>query len=215
MTWEDLPLVTPAEIEDLAVEVLRERHPEHLAAHERRRGLEPETLERLRTVSHLAAQDEVLSGDALPAALLGVVGTSGEPSRNEDDAIDVPLALGMEVAVMGQARRDTLRRRDWIAWTAIECLLQRLPRSEIVGSIRLRDVEPIVDAQAQRIRGAVRVMFEVWVPDALSLLGLPGHADERWPDGAAGGAPATPYAEPVPLPVVAEAEADVDREEVP
>lgn len=216
MTWTDPDLITPAEVEDLAVEVLRTRHPEHLAAHERRRGLAPETLERLRTVSHYAALDAALSGDALPAALVGSPGTFEPPTRNEENTLDVSLTLGVDVTVVGKARRDTLRRRDWTAWTVAECLLQRLPRSGVVSGVMLRDVEAVEDAQAQRIRGVARLLFTVTVPGAVSLLGLPADDDVRFAPGGPGGPPpdGLPYDVPVPLGEVDDAAVEVIREEV-
>lgn len=200
----DARLVTPVEVEDLAVEVLRARHVEHLAAHERRHGLAPRTLERLRTVSHLAAQSDLLSGDKLPAALIGSPGLAVEPQRTADQTLDLVVSLGVEVTVIGQGRRDTLRRRDWTTWTVIECLLQRLPRGDTINQIRLQDVQSLEQADAHRIRGQARVLFAVVARGAVDVR-VRSHDDPRWP------LPADPYLPPADGPVVTSVEIDVER----
>ncbi|WP_217913232.1 hypothetical protein [Miltoncostaea marina] len=209
----DPTLIAPCDVEDLLIEVILRRHPEHLAAQERRRGLKPETLERLKAVRHLAAQEAFQSGDTMPACLVGSLGTAAAPARNEDDAIDVTLRVALEVAVMGRSRRDTLRRRDITAWTVIECVLQRTPRLGIVSAIQLVDVETVEFAQAQSMRGHARASFEVTVPSAASMAGLPAD-DALWTPGSPGGPPpdGEPYAPPVPLPPVTAIDAEILRE---
>lgn len=196
----DSRLVTPDEIEDLAITVLKDHHAEHLAKLERARGKPPETYERLVTVSHMAAEGLRISSDTLPAALVGVLGDSGESVRNERDALDVPLQLGIQVSVLGQSRRDTLRRRDATAWTVIECLLQRLPRADTVATIRLTDWESLAEADTQRILGDYRIVFEVTVADMVAIVGGLPPTNTPWPPGTPGGPPAAPYDPPEPLP---------------
>jgi hypothetical protein len=209
-------LVTPDAVEDLLVDVIRRRHPEHLAKLERERGLDPETLERYRTVSHMAAEgtDARLSGDVLPACLLGVIGTAGEPTMTEDNRLNVALQLGMQVSVLGQRRRDTLRRRDWTAWTTIECVLQRVPRSGPVASIRLTDYEPVEQTDEQRVLAEARVVFTVTVADMLAVIGGLPVDTTPWPPGGPLGPPATPYEPPAPAPDVAEVTYTIDKEPI-
>lgn len=175
--WE---LITPAEIEDVVIDVLRRRHGEHLAAQERRHGLQADTLERL-NVSHLMAQDERTAEVPLPSALVGWAGTASEPTRNEDQALDVTHLFALEVTVGGNRRRDTLRKRDWLGWVAIETILQRTPRSGFIDTVRLRDVEPVEYERGGGLIGVTRALFEVWIPSAVSLNGLAADDDGRWP----------------------------------
>ena len=210
MTWTDPPLITPDVIEDRLIATLRDHHLEHLAAQERRRGLEPRTLEPLATISHLAAAGDAQSGDAMPRCLIGWAGFAEAATPNERDTLDVRHTFGVEVAVIGQNRRDTLRRRDWTAWSAIECLLQRTPRDEHVVSIDLVDVEAIEDIDRQRIWGAVRFLLQVFVVDALALTTLP--AGDEWPPGLPGGPPEEPYDPPVALPPATDISTTITRE---
>jgi len=209
----DWALITPDQVEDLLILVLRERHAEHLAAQERRRDLSPQTLERLKTVQHWAAPLDRLSSDTHPSALVGSVGTARAPERNHDDGIDVAWQVAVEVGVMGQSRRDTLRRRDWTAWTVIECLLQRTPRDGVVSALRLSDVEYVDEGDAQRILGTARILFEVDVPNMVTIAGLPVHDDPHWEPGGPGGPPPDdePYTEPEPLPESTDVGFEIER----
>lgn len=192
----DSRLVTPDLIEDLAVEVLKARHVEHLAKAERARGLAPRTLEPLKTVSHMAAQDVRLSGDKLPAVLVGFIGLAGTPVRNELDTLDAELLLGVQVSVIGPKRRDTLRRRDITAWTVAECLLERMPRDELVARVSWTDAEPVEEEDTQRILGEMRMVFSVGIESMVAIAGgLPPHNTD-WPAGGPNGPPEGPYDEP-------------------
>jgi hypothetical protein len=212
----DAQLITPDQIEDVFVDVIRRRHPEHLAKLERLRGLEPETLERYRTVTHLAAEgaDARLSGDILPACLLGVIGTAGEIVVTEDDKLNVSLQLGVQISVMGQKRRETLRRRDWITWTTVECILQRVPRNGPVASIRLTDCEPVETADAQRVLAESRLVFTVTVADMVALRGGLPVDNSPWPAGGPLGPPSSPYAPPADPPDVTDVSFSVDKEPI-
>lgn len=200
----DSTLTTPDQVEDVVIDVLRRRHAEHLAKLERQHGLAPETLERYATVSHLASDEAQarLSTDVLPAVLIGVVGSGGVPDLNEYDKLNVPMTLAAQVTVMGNKRRDTLRRRDWMAWTTIECVVQRVPRHGPIDSVTLTDWEPVTQSDAQRILAEARIVFTVTVADAVTVRGGLPPDDTPWPPGGPNGAPATPY-DPVPAAPVA------------
>jgi hypothetical protein len=197
----DTPLVIPYDIEGVVVDVLKRRHPEHLAKAERLRGLAPRTFQQFATITRMAdAAATRLSGDTTPALLLGIIGA---PSfvRNETDGIDATMQLAMQVTVMGMKRRDTIMRRDLMTWTVIECLYQRLPRDSgsLVHSVRLTDYEPLAEADTQRTVGDARLVWEVGVKDVLSITGfLPADGNDWPPD--AGGAPEHPYDPVAPRP---------------
>jgi hypothetical protein len=132
--------------------------------------------------------------------------------RNEENGVDAVYTLGAQVTVMGQKRSDTLFRRDVMAWTAIECLLQRTPRGAdaLINSIRLIDYEPLSEPDKQRTIGDARIIFEVGVPNVLSISGGLPASDSDWPVEA-GGAPVDPYDPPEPNPTVTELTFDVDK----
>jgi len=197
----DTRLVLPYDVEGMIVDVLIRRHPEHLAKAERLRGLAPRTFEQFKTIVRMSdAAAERLPGDTVPACLLGVVGA---PTfrRNEMEAVDAVLQLGVQVTVMGQRRRDTLYRRDVMAWTTVECMYQRLPRGSngMISDVRLTDYEPVSESEKQRTLGDARMMFEIGVRDMLSITGYLPTDDTVWPPEA-GGAPDDPYTPPEPLP---------------
>lgn len=197
----DTPLVLPYDIEGVVATVLRERHPEHLAKMERLRSLAPRTFQQFVTIVRMSdAAGLRLSGDTTPACLLGVIGA---PSfvRNELDNVDAVFQLGMQVTVQGTKRRDVIMRRDVMAWTAVECLYQRLPRGSdgLINSVRLVDYEPISESETQRTVGDARLVWEVGVTNVLSIAGFLAASDSDWPPGA-GGAPADPYDPIAPRP---------------
>jgi hypothetical protein len=210
----DVRIVTPDQIEDLAVTVLRDRHDEHLAKLERLRGLRPRTLLRLKNVALFSdpVGQRSPSEKVLPAVLLGTVGV-GKLEQDEDDALNATLTMGLEVSVIGRNRRDTLRRRDWTAFTVIECLLQRLPRNELVHAVELTDYEPLVDADRTRYLAQARIVLEIEVVQMLSRRGLPA-TDTQWPDGEPGGAPpdGEPYTPPLDPPTARTFTPTIDRE---
>jgi len=207
------PLVTPDLIETAAIHVLRTRHTEHLAAHERRRQLAPRTLEPLKRVGQLTDTGQLQSGDDLPAALLMVVGAAGEVEENESGGIDIPVTLALEVTVAGRSRGDARRRRDATGWTAAECLLQRLPRHPLLSTMSLVDFESLGIGDATRVLGRLRFLFRLMVPDMVSMQGLPHDEDPDWPAGTPGGPPpdGEPYEPPLPLPHASDLDADIDR----
>lgn len=214
----DSLLICPDEIEDLIVDVIRRRHPEHLAKLERQRGKQPETYTRYQTVSHMAsgAADARISGDTLPACLLGIIGTASTPIGTENDGLNVSLQLAMQISVLGNRRRDTLRRRDVLAWTTIECVLQRVPRTGPVASIRLVDVEPVEERDEPRILAEARVIFEVTVADMVTVVGGLPSDDTPWPPGGPGGPPpdGEPYEPPVELPEATDVTFAVEKQPI-
>lgn len=190
----DSKLVLPYDVEGVVRDVLQRRHPEHLAKLERMRDLAPHTLTKFATIERMSDAGAIrLSGDTTPALLLGVIGA---PTfrRNEEDAVDAVFQLGMQVTVTGQKRRDTIYRRDAMAWTAIECMYQRLPRGSegLINSVRLVDYEPLAEVDTQRTVGDARFIWELGVKDVLSITGFLPADDSAWP-AEAGGAPTEPY----------------------
>ena len=209
----DTRLILPYDVEGLCVDVLRRRHPEHLAKLERDRDYAPGTLQPFVTIVRMTdAEGLRLRGDTTPACLLGVIGVPGL-TRNEDNAYDATLQLGVQVTVMGNRRRDVLLRRDAMGWTTVECLLQRLPRTSLISDVELVDYEPAGDADDQRIVGDARLVLEVGVIGMLSAVGLPAD-DVDWPPGEPGGPPEDPYDPPVELPLATDVQVHVDREPI-
>lgn len=205
------PLILTYDVEGLVVEVLKARHPEHLAKLERDRELQPRTFEQFKTVVRMSdAAATRLSGDTVPALLLGIIGA---PSfvRNEEDSIDAVFQLGMQITVLGTRRRDVIYRRDVYTWTTVECMYQRLPRDSVIHSVRLVDYEPLApDEDKQRVLGDARLVFEVGVNDVLSITGgLPAH-NSPWPVEA-GGAPVEPYDPVEPRPNIESLTFDLSR----
>lgn len=197
----DTRLVLPHDIEGELIRVLDDRHAEHLAKAERARGVDPQTFEGYATVVRMSDAGAMrLSGDTVPACLLGIIGAPTF-ERNENDQVDAVYQLGMQVTVMGTKRSDTLLRRDVMAWTTIECLLQRTPRGSdaLIDSIRLVDYEPLAEVETQRTLGDARMIFEVGVTNVLSIVGGLPPDDSDWPSDA-GGAPAAPYDPPTDYP---------------
>jgi hypothetical protein len=176
----DTPLVIPYDIEGLILDTLREHHAEHLAARERAYGEAPGTFQAFTTMVRMSdAQALRLAGDTLPALLLGVIGVT-DFTRNENDAIDATFQLGVQVTVLGQRRRDVILRRDLMAFTVAECILQRVPRRDAINSIEWTDYEPLSDGDNQRTVGDARMIFEVGVANAIAIRGMPS-GDSEWP----------------------------------
>lgn len=173
----DTYLFTPDLLEDLAIETIGHSRDGaagilyHLAKLERARGLRPRTLERPKTISHMANPEAAsqLSGDELPSVTFMCSGARAEAERTEDDTLNLAVTLAVRVNVAGQAKRDTLRRRDWLAFAVIECLMQRLPRHGLVSRLDLFDFEPIEHTDDRRIRGEYSLSFNAAIPDAISL----------------------------------------------
>lgn len=209
------PLVLPYDVEGSIVDVLDRRHREHLAMEETRRGLTPRTFEPFATIVRMSDAAAVrLSGDTVPAILLGVIGAP-DFRRNEVNEVDAVYQLGMQITVMGQRRRDTLFRRDVYAWTVVECLYQRLTRGRgaLANSIRLVDYEPLSDSDTQRTVGDARLVWEVGVASVLSISGGLPADDVYWPPEA-GGAPDDPY-DPIPdRPRATQVAVEIDRKPI-
>jgi hypothetical protein len=212
----DSPLVTPDQIEDLAVDVLTRRHPEHLAKLERLRGLRPQTLARLRTIVHFAHPDAQAnpSDKNMPAVLIGHIGMSSA-ERDETERLNTTIQLGVQVSVLGKNRLDTIRKRDWTAWTVAECLLQRMPRNGPVHSIALvGDAEPLATGDRERTLGDYAFVFDVEVVGMLTLVGGLPTDDTAWPPGGPGGAPGRPYDPPVALPRASRVTVTLDKDSI-
>lgn len=207
-----MTLITPDLVTDACLTVLRGRHNEHLAAFERQRGLEPQTIEPLATVDLLAGEGFRLRDDTPPAALLGVFGTSERPKPGKN-GLTFPWTLAVEITVLGQDRADTLKRRDWYVMTVAECLLARVPRhAEPIDSLTLADIELVNgEESSQRTVGEARLIFDVVVRDALVPQAWPVDDSELEP-GSPGGPPADTYTPPVPLPAVQRATTTTTKE---
>ena len=217
----DTALTLPYDVEGVFVDLIKRRHPEHMAKLERQRGVDARTFQTYTTVVRMSdAQGLRLSGDTTPCLLLGIIGVP-TITRNEDECLDATFQLGMQVTVFGQRRRDVILKRDAFAWTTIECVYQRLQRHAktmlppyspqndgrlaenqppaVVRDVRLTDYEPLADGDTQRSVGEVRMVWEVGVANALSIRGGWPVDDSDWP-AEAGGAPAEPYDAPQPWP---------------
>jgi hypothetical protein len=173
----DAKLFTPDQLEDAAINTLG--HPSdpvagilyHLAKLERLRGLRARTLERPKTVSHMANPDAAaqMAGEQLPSVTIMCSGAQGPPERNEEGGLALMVQLAVRINVLGHVKRDTLRRRDWTAFAVVECLLQRMPRHALVSRLDLVDFEPVEHSDDKRIRGEYALIFNVMVPDAISM----------------------------------------------
>lgn len=208
----DSRLVLPYDVEQVLVDTIDARHAEHLAKCERLRGVGPRTFQPYATVVRMSDAGAMrLSGDTVPACLLGVIGAP-RFVRNELDAFDAVFQVGMQVTVMGQKRRDTLLRRDVMAWTTVECLIQRTPRGGdvLVSGVRLMDYEPLAESDTQRTLGDARMIFEVDVPNVMSIGGFLPADGRDWP-AEAGGAPDEPYDPIAPRPTADTVTFTVDR----
>ena len=209
----DTRLVLPYDVEGVILDVLKRRHPEHLAKVERQRSLKPRTFQQFNTMARMAdASGLRLSGDTVPALLLATIGA---PTfrRNEENGIDAVLQLGMQITVMGQGRRDTLMKRDVLTWTAIECMYQRMPRGSngLINSVALTDIEPLAEADTQRVLGDSRLVWEIGVTNMLAISGGLPRDTSDWP-ASGGGAPEEPY-DPVGPPVTAtDVTVEIDRQ---
>lgn len=209
-------LVTPDQITSTCLEILRDKHNEHLARFERQMALPPKTIQPLGTIG-LLAQDEVrLREQKLPAALLAIA-LQKAPDRNKNFKLDITWTLTVYVIAAGQNAVDTLKRRDWYAMTVSECLLSRLPRDgSSIDSFDLADMDfqsGKGDTTRYRSVADAEITFNVLVRDSLDLQTLPT-ADTDIPAGTPGGPPATPYAEPEPWPK-ANPVGPIDVERVP
>lgn len=208
----DPRLVLPYDVEEEILRVLGARHVEHLAAEERRRGVASRTFQPFATAVRWSDAAGIrLSGDTVPALLLGIIGAP-DLVRNEDNGVDGVYQLGMQVTAMGQRRRDTIFRRDVYAWTVVECLLARVPRGRgnLINSIRLTDYEPTSDPDTQRTLADARLVFEVGVANVLSITGGLPPDDIEWPPEG-GGPPDDPYDPVEPRPTVTSATFEIDR----
>jgi hypothetical protein len=205
-------LVLPADVEQAVIDVVNRRHAEHLAKLERQRGLTPGRWKPFVTVVRMADADAVrLSGDTVPALLLGTIGLP-VLSQNEDETIDGRYQMGMQVTVMGQRRRDTLLRRDAYAWTTAECIYQRLPRSSnLVQQVALVDYEPLASGDDQRTVGDARLIWELDVPNIMAIVGTLPADDRPIPPDTPGGPPSDPRVPPLEFPEAGSVVVRLDR----
>ncbi len=213
----DPRLVTPWDVDRHLVQVILDLHPQHLAAQERRAGLAPRTLEGFRTVTMLEDPGDPRTGHHMwPACLIGTTGADGFVEATPDTR-DATLAVAVAVVVAGSDRLDAHHRRSVLAWTALECLVQRAARdgSPITG-LTVSRVE--FQAPQEHRQGAVlmeaSVLLEVAVAEAFTARWLPAIGDTEIPPGDPGGGPEGPYTPPVPAVPVAPFVPDVDKEPV-
>lgn len=225
-------LVTPDMVWKPAVHVLRRRHTEHLGRLERQLG-HPGHIEPVKAIDVLALDGERLKTDVSPCILVTAAGTVTEP-RRKAETVELDWMLAMEITVAGRDRMDTVTKLGWYTMTAIECLLQRVPRSQLgtdpitltedqlatpsaIQSLTLRDVDLIASRQpeAQRTLAQARVQFDVGTGASISLGddALPAD-DTDIPPGTPGGAPEDPYDDAIPWPPVATVTASVDLKEI-
>jgi hypothetical protein len=166
--------VFPVTIVDQVHEVLRTRHVEHLAALERDVLLPPRSLPLL-LVDYLTgegirtARDKPGEG---ALALVGIFGTTTEPNDNREDAMDFVWTMAMEVITRGVDRGDTIRKRDWYALTALECVMQHRPYGP-ASTMRLVDADldagALEEGSAETLAVA-RFMWDVEVPNTIRLV---------------------------------------------
>lgn len=215
--YADPRLVTPDQVEDLLVSTLRARHLEHLAAQERRHGRRVQQIEPLARIGYLSDTDQRSSKVPVAAALIGCVGLLGEPRRNEFDTLEVDLQVAVEVSVFGAFKRDTMRRRDWMAMTVIECLLQRTPRDDLISALWWTDSEP-VDARrgTNDLLATERILLAATVPQMVSIAGGLPATDDLWAPGGPGGPPpdGEPYTPPEGLPEASDVKALLERRSI-
>lgn len=202
-------LLTPDVVEDTLIDILRRRHIEHLAALERDRGLNPRTIEPLKTIDRLAGSGVRLREDKPPVLLLGLFGTSSvtrSRSRNtpaSQPVLDMDWELHMQLVVVGVDRRDTIKRRGWYAMTIIECLLQRVPLDQdVIDQIVFTGQDfsnGIETGTSARTVGEAQLTFTVTTKAAVGFRYLPPD-DTTLTPGTPGAAPAASYDDPVPWP---------------
>lgn len=204
---------------EIIITVLRARHQEHLAKLERQWDLTERTLEPLKTIDHLAGNG-FLAEDTPPAVLVGMSGTTNAtlaPSRdrtaNQPLAYNLTWDLRLALLVVGNSRKDALKRLDWYAMTLVECVLQRVPLDQqIIDSIAFIGIQPQNAAGEARARttAETEIQFSLSTMQAVSTVGLPRDNTTLTP-GTPGGAPAAPYDTPVPWPTATIVPADVDE----
>jgi hypothetical protein len=119
------------------------------------------------------------------------------------------------VVVIGQDRRDTIRRRSWYAMTVAQCLMARLPRSGApVDAVSLTDVDftngTTTDARPRTV-GEAQLTFNVRVREAMSTRDMPPD-DTTFEPGTPGGPPSEPYVAPVQWPRVGTATTTTEKE---
>jgi hypothetical protein len=209
-------LVMPMDAVEVVLDVLRRRLPEHFAAFEVERGLEPGTIPMPTTIDHLAGNGFRLKEDTAPSVLVGIVGNADPPERTKDGSWDLTWAMGVEVTVEGRDRTDTLIRRDWYGMLVAECILDRVPRAgEPIDALALEDVDlvPYLDETTQRVTGQARFLFSVKLRQSLGRRLLPPDNASTTP-GTPGGPPAAPYTPPQPWPAATDVSTTVTREPI-
>jgi hypothetical protein len=197
-------LITPDLIVDLAIETLDTRHREILAGLERDRGLPARTVEPFVTIDYLAGPGFRTRVDTPPAALFGVTGNVEEPERARD-GITFHWALACEVTVMGQDRRDTMRRVYWMGLLVAQCLQLNLRRAaDPIDAVEVLDVDYSGGtADSQELVAQATIQFAVTVRQTLVTTRPPG------------GVPTDPYAPPAEWPRVQTVITNVEKEPLP
>lgn len=187
---------------DLALDTLRQRSKEHLAALERARSLPARTIEPFETIDYLAGEGFRLRTDRAPAVLLGIFGTFSEPELRKDGWA-FEWALSAEVSVEGQSREDTMRRAYWYGMTVAQCLIRDMPRAaDPIDRLRFTDLD-FVNGEGetqQTTLAQAQLTFSVLVHQTLSTTRPPG------------GPLADPYDPPASWPRVQSAQTTVIKE---
>lgn len=197
-------MILPVDITNVFVAVLRRRHQEHLAALERERGLKVGTFKRP-TFEVMARPGGRTRDQKGPIVLVGVIVPLNQQTE-ADGSVTVTWQVLIEVHAEGRARdrADLVLRRDAIAWTVAECVLQRIPRSgQPIDAIDFVDAahgDAPSDVAGEVTASAV-LDFDVTIRDAFSVNGLPVD-DTPLPPGSPGGPPATPDSPAVPWPQI-------------
>lgn len=209
----DPRLVTPWDVDQALLGVLRARHVEHLAAYERRRGLPTGRVERVQTFAVLAEAGDLWSETRAPFIVLGTTSVEGF-TRDDGDARDVALTVDMAVGVAGVNPRDARHKLDVLTWTAIECVTCRTPRDgDPISGVDVTECvyREVQAGQAGGITLEAVVRFEVAVAAAFTTSWV---ADDGLEAGGPGGPPVDPYDPLTPSQPVQVVEAGVTKEAI-
>jgi hypothetical protein len=157
------PIVTGAEVEQAALDVLRRWSSTYLAHLEVQHGLEPGALPRLRAWT-TAPEFEKWPEDQLPAVLLVSPGISEEPLPDGAGYYRVRFSLGVAVIVSAASLADTARLAKWYGAVMRTILLQHQSLEGFAGGITWVDENyDDVPSEDTRTLGASQSIFAVEV----------------------------------------------------
>ena len=166
-------------------------------------------------VGLLAGEGIRLREDPLPAALLGVFGTTAPPEADGARTLSFTWQAAVQIVDVGTDREDVMLRRGVYAMVVAECLMSRVPRQgNPVDQLELIDVD-FANGTADRARtvGEAQLTFAVRTREALNLGVLPPD-DTPVPPGTPGGPPGAPYGPPVPWPLATSVKTTVEKEPI-